>query len=135
MELHDADATQCPVPGNSEVGMNDAFERAQAGRRENAEAIDRGKHRSNVALAIVLGIFALGITVVAVVEFTPVRLLAGLVALGSPYAWMRGDAARVDEISAAHRNAYAREFGWSVLAIGLLAGGYALFIAALVNGW
>jgi hypothetical protein len=115
--------------------MGDAFDRAQAGRRDNADAIDRGKHRSNVALAVVLGIFALGITVVAVVRFTPVGLLAGLVALGSPYAWMRGDAARVDEISPENRNAYAQEFGWSVLAVALLAGGYALFIAALVNGW
>lgn len=115
--------------------MGDAFERAQVGRRENAGAIDRGKHRSNLALAIVLGIFAVGITVVAVVRLNPVGLLAGLIALASPYAWMRGDAARVDEISPEHRNAYAKEFGWSVLAIALLAGGYALFIAAMVNGW
>jgi hypothetical protein len=115
--------------------MGDEFERAQAGRRENADAIDRGKHRSNVALATVLGIFALGITVVAVVRFTPVGLLAGVIALASPYAWMRGDAARVDEISPKNRNAYARELGWSVLAVALLAGGYALFIAAMVNDW
>ncbi|MCW2793467.1 MAG: hypothetical protein JWO76_2565 [Nocardioides sp.] len=115
--------------------MGDAFERAQAGRRENADDIDRGKHRSNVTLAIVLGIFAAGITVVALVQLSPVGLLAGLVALVSPYAWLRGDRARVDEISPEHRDAYAKEFGWSVLAVALLAGGYALFIAAMVNGW
>lgn len=115
--------------------MSDAFERAQAARRKDADAIDRGKHGSNVALAVVMGVFAVGITVVAVVEFTPVRLLAALIALGSPYAWMRGDGARVDEISPENRNDYAKELGWSVLAVALLAGGYALFIAANLNDW
>ncbi len=115
--------------------MGGAFERAQETRRNDAEAIDRGKRLSNLLLAGLLGVFAAGIAVVAVWQLTPVGMLAGLVALGSPWAWLRGDRARVDEISAEHQRAYAAELGWSVLAVALLAGGYALFIAAMVNGW
>ena len=115
--------------------MGGAFQRAQQTRRDDAEAIDRGKHLSNLLLAALLGVLAVGIVVVAVWQLTPVGLLAGLIALGSPWAWMRGDRSRVDGISAAHRRAYAAELGWSVLAVALLGGGYALFIAAMVNGW
>ena len=115
--------------------MGGAFERAQQTRRDDAEAIDRGKRLSNQLLAGLLGILALGIAVVAVWQLSPVGMVAGVLALGSPWAWMRGDRARVDEISAEHQRAYAAEFGWSVLAVALLAGGYALFIAAMVNGW
>jgi hypothetical protein len=111
------------------------FDRAQAARKRDAAAIDRGKRRGNIAIAVVLGVFALGITVVAVATLTPVGVLGGLLACTSPWCWMRGDRARVDEIAPEHRAAYAKEFGWSVLAIAALAGGYALFIAAMVNGW
>jgi hypothetical protein len=106
-----------------------------ASRDEHADAVDAYHHRRNLMIALLLGVFACGIVLGAVVGRSPLGALAALVAIGSPWAWMRGDRARVDEIGAEHRGSYAREFGWSVLAIALLAGGYALLIAALVNGW
>jgi hypothetical protein len=115
--------------------MGDTFERAQRYRREKAGEIDRGKRQMNLAMAILLGILAAGILVVAVWQLSPVGILGALVALAAPWAWMRADRVRVDEIAREHQRAYAAEFGWTVLAVALLAGGYALFIAALVNGW
>lgn len=115
--------------------MGDTFERAQRYRREHAVEIDRGKRRMNIAMAFVIGVLAVGILVVAVWQLSPVGLLGALVALAAPWAWMRADRVRVDEIAREHRAAYAAEFGWTVLSVALLAGGYALFVAALVNGW
>ena len=115
--------------------MSDRFQKAQELRRDDAEAIDRGKHRLNLLTAAVLGVIAAGALFGAVVMRSPVGILGALVALGSPWCWMRADRNRVDEISADHRDAYAREFGWTLVAIALLVGGYALFIAAAVNGW
>jgi hypothetical protein len=115
--------------------MGDTFERAQRYRREHAGEIDSGKRQMNVATAILLGILALGILAVAVWQLSPVGIIGALVALAAPWSWMRADRVRVDEIAREHQRAYAAEFGWTVLAIALLAGGYALFITALVHGW
>lgn len=115
--------------------MGRTFQRAQRMRQERAEAIDEGKRTSNLLTAGLLGILAAGITVVALVLLSPLGILGGLLALLSPWAWMRGDRARVDEIAPEHQRAYAAETGWSLLSVACLAGGYALVITALIHGW
>lgn len=107
------------------------FARAQRFRREHADELDRSQHRSALLLAGLLGIMAAGIALGAVVGRSWVGGLGALVAVASPWCWLRGDRHRVDEIAPEHRGSYARQFGWSLLAILALATGFALLIVGV----
>jgi len=110
------------------------FDRAQAYRAAHAGEVAARRHRLTLMTAGLLAILGAGALLGAIVAGSWVAALGGLIALSGPWAWLRGDRART-VVDAEHRNGAARELGWMLLAIALVAGGYAFFVAALVKGW
>ncbi len=110
------------------------FERAQAYQAAHADEVAARRHRLNLMTAGLLAILGAGALLGAIVAGSWVAALGGLVALAGPSAWLRGDRART-AADAEQRNGAAHELGWVLLAIALVAGGYAFFVTALVRGW
>jgi hypothetical protein len=71
----------------------------------------------------------------ALVSTSPVGVGGAVVAAGAPVCWRRGDRARDRGIRTEDRTAFLAEFGWSVVAVLLLAAGAAVLVLALSHGW
>jgi len=110
------------------------FDRAQAYRAAHAGEVEARRHRLSLMTAGLLAILGAGALLGAIVAGSWVAALGGLVALGGAWAWLLGDRTRTGP-GAESGNPAARELGWVLLAIVLVAAGYAFFVTALVKGW
>lgn len=86
-------------------------------------------------IAVLLGVLAAGAVLIGAVNRSPVGVAAGVLALGAPYLWLRGDQLRVETVEAGRPRSYGREALWALLAVALLFGCLAVVRAAAVRGW
>ena len=66
---------------------------------------------------------------------SPVGVGGAVIAAGGPVCWSLGDRARLRGLATGDRTLFVREFGWSVLAVLLLAAGCAALVLGSSRGW
>jgi hypothetical protein len=86
-------------------------------------------------IVVLLGFLAVCLLLGALVSGSPVGIGGAVVAAGAPFCWRRGDLARERGVRTEDRTAFLAEFGWSVVAVLLLAAGCAVLVLALSHGW